>query len=69
MNQCIQNAETNPVSIILAVNHCEITHNGACVPTSRQDAYLADAVDYYSHCGDLVEECPHNTEFVNHQVV
>ena len=41
-------AENNPVSIILAFNHFEITHNGACVPVSRQDSYLLGFEDYYS---------------------
>ena len=48
MNLCIQNAEDNPVSIIFVFNHSDITHNGACVPTSRQHSYLPDFVDYYS---------------------
>ena len=47
-NLCIQNADDTAVSIILAFNHFEINHNGACVPTSRQDSYLPDFVDYYS---------------------
>ena len=39
--------EDTPVSIILAFNHFERTHNGDFVPTSRQDSYLTD-VAYYS---------------------
>ena len=39
-------SEDTPESIILAFNHIEITHNGACVPTNRQDSYLPDFVYY-----------------------
>ena len=46
MNLCTENAEDTLVSISLAFNH--FNHNGACVPTSMQESYLPDFVDYYS---------------------
>ena len=48
----IQNAEDTVVSIILAFNNFEITHNGACVLTCRQDSYLTSTqIESMSHLG------------------
>ena len=30
----------------------DVTHNGACIHTIREDLYLPDFVDYYSGGGD-----------------
>ena len=57
LNLCIQKAENTPVSIILAFNHFDIIHNGACVPTNtcKQDSCLPDLVDCY--CSGIQYSC------------